>query len=435
MLSQADEDVLATCYRHLQERPIEPGHPFYVEIWEHSDHDPIQRLRKHILWTEIESLQLFSGFNGSGKTTQLRRLKQELEEQGYLVIYADADEYLNLREPIEVEELLVTIAGAFSGQIDSSLLTDSYWKRFVNYLEAEVKLSEITFKTDPVSFKAELKSSPTLRQRIRKAIESRLPEFRRQVQAFVDEAVRAVYTKTPGRRIVFLFDSFEKLRGTLSNEDEVMASVERVFGRNMNVLQLPGVHCVYSVPAFVPFFVGNAEVVLIPSIKLWKKRVNGEEQPHEAGQNVMRQILEKRFGHAQHRLFGEPDGEGRYTIAEALIDASGGDLRYLLRLFREALLATKSLPISERVAKQAIATVRNDFKPSIEDARWLDKIHREQAADPQTAKAADVNRFMRLLDSHMILLYKNETSWYDSLPLIREEVERILASNPAPVPE
>jgi len=436
MLSQADEDVLATCYRHLQERPIEPGHPFYVEIWEHSDHDPIQRLRKHILWTEVESLQLFSGFNGSGKTTQLRRLQRELEAQGYLVIYADADEYLNLREPIEVEELLVTIAGAFSGQIDSSLLTDSYWKRFVNYLETEVKLSEITFKTDPLSFKAELKSSPTLRQRIRKAIESRLPEFRRQVQAFVDEAVRAVYTKTPGRRIVFLFDSFEKLRGTLSNEDEVMASVERVFGRNMNLLQLPGVHCVYSVPAFVPFFVGNAEVVLIPTIKLWKKRVNGaEEQPHEPGQNVMRQILEKRFGHAQHLLFGEPDGEGRYTTAEALIEASGGDLRYLLRLFREAFLATKSLPISERVAQQAIATVRNDFKPSVEDARWLDKIHREQAADPQTAKAADVNRFMRLLDSHMILLYKNETSWYDSLPLIREEVERILASNPEPVAE
>lgn len=35
----------------------------------------------------------------------------------------------------------------------------------------------------------------------------------------------------------------------------------------------------------------------------------------------------------------------------------------------------------------------------------------------------------------MILLYKNETSWYDSLPLIRLEVERILASNPEPVPE
>ncbi|HEX3685655.1 MAG TPA: hypothetical protein VHU83_24180 [Bryobacteraceae bacterium] len=86
----------------------------------------------------------------------------------------------------------------------------------------------------------------------------------------------------------------------------------------------------------------------------------------------------------------------------------------------------------QRLRKHILWT---DFKPSVEDAHWLDKIHREQAADPQTAKAADVNRFMRLLDSHMILLYKNETSWYESLPLIREEVDRILASNREPVTE
>ena len=260
MLSQADDDILAVCYRHLQERPIEPGHPFYVEIWEHSDHDPIQRLRKHILWTEAESLQLFSGFNGSGKTTQLRRLQRELEARGYLVVYADAENYLNLREPVEIQELLITIAGAFSDNLDPSPLIDSYWDRLVNYLEkTEVTFSEATLKTPAISFKAELKSSPTFRQRIRKTIESRLPEFRRQVHAFVEEAVKTVTAKTPERRIVFLFDSFEKLRGT--------------------------------------------------------------------------------------------------------------------------------------------------------------------------------NRFMRLLDSHMVLLYKNETSWYDTLPLIRDEVARILTSNPEPVPE
>jgi len=437
LLTEADDDLLATCYRNLREQPIDPSDPFYVEIWEHSDHDPVRRLRKHILWTEFESLQLFSGFSGSGKSTQLLRLKRDLEAHSYLVLYADAENYLNIREPIELEDLLVTIAGAFSDQLDPSLLTDSYWDRLVNYLvKTDVSIPEATFKTPNFSFKAELKSSPTFRQRIRKTIESRLPEFRRQVEVFVDEVVRTVYKKTPGRRVVFLFDSFEKLRGTTSNEREVIASVERVFGRSVDVLQLPGVHCVYSVPAFVQFFITNAKLELIPTIKLWKKRLKGEEQPHDPGLDVLRQLLEKRFGApAQRRIFGEPDAQGRYPIAETLIAASGGALRYLLRLFRESLLITQSLPISPAVAEQAIATVRNDFKPSIEDARWLDKIHREQAADPQTADAPDVNRYMRLLDSHMILLYKNETSWYDSLPLIRSEVDRILALNPDPAPE
>ena len=41
---------------------------------------------------------------------------------------------------------------------------------------------------------------------------------------------------------------------------------------------------------------------------------------------------------------------------------------------------------------------------------------------------------MRLLDSHLMLLYKNDVSWYDSHPLVREEVDRILALNPDAVP-
>lgn len=169
-LSPAEDQIVATCYRSLQEKPIHPGDPFYVEIWEHSDYDPVRRLRKHIVWSEVESLQLFSGFSGSGKSTQLLRLQQEFTAEGYLVVYAKADDYLNLGEPIAVEELLVTIPGAFSDELDPSLLGESYWDRLLNYLgKTEVSVSEVTFKLPAASFKAELKASPTFRQRVRKS--------------------------------------------------------------------------------------------------------------------------------------------------------------------------------------------------------------------------------------------------------------------------
>ena len=183
-------------------------------------------------------------------------------------------------------------------------------------------------------------------------------------------------------------------------------------------------------PAFVQFFT-YGELVIIPTIKVWKKRVPGQpETLHEPGVEVLRALLGKRFGkEAQERIFGPPDSRGQHEAIEKLIAASGGALRDLLRLFREALLAADCLPIPERVVAQAIATVRNDFKTSVEDARWLQKIHVEQSADPQTSKASDVNRYMRLLDSHLILFYRNDSSWYDSHPLVREEVERIMALN------
>lgn len=98
-ISPADEEILARSYRSMQEKPIAPGDPYYVPIWENSAHDPVARLRKHIKWTEVESLQLFSGFSGSGKTTLLRRLQQNLEHEQYLVLYANAEDYLNLGNP------------------------------------------------------------------------------------------------------------------------------------------------------------------------------------------------------------------------------------------------------------------------------------------------------------------------------------------------
>jgi hypothetical protein len=433
-LSDQDDAILASCYRNLQDHPITPDDPFYVQIWERSEHDPVHRLRKHILWSEVQSLQLFSGFSGSGKSTQLRRLQRDLESKGYLAVYADANDYLSLGDPIEIEELLISIAGAFSENLEPSLLHEPYYARLLNYLsQTAVAIPEVTFKIPAASFKAELKTSPTFRQRVRKAVQSNLPEVRRQVESFVEDVVKAVQNRTPGRRIVFLFDSFERLRGTPSNQEEVMASVERLFGRYMDMLRLPFVHCVYSVPAFVQFALNYSELVIIPTIKVWEKRVNGQpERPHEPGRVVLREMLAKRFGDAQRRIFGEPDERGRFATAETLIEASGGALRDLLRLLREALLAALSLPIQDRIMQQAIATVRNDFKTSVEDARWLRKIHQEQAADPQSSKASDVNRYMRLLDSHLMLFYKNDVSWYDSHPLVRDEVERILALNPEP---
>lgn len=379
---------------------------------------------------------MFSGFSGSGKSTQLRRLQADLEAKGYLVVYANAQDYLNLGEPIAIEELLITIVGAFSDNLAPSLLKESYWDRLVNYLvRTEVQIGEATFKMSSASFKAELKTSPTFRQRVRKALESRLPEVRNQMDIFMSEAVKSIEARTPGQRTVFLFDSFEKYQGTPSNEEEIMASIERLFGSYLEMLQLSYIHCVYSVPAFVRYLSTCGELVLIPSVKLWRKRPVGqmEQTPHEPGFAVMREIVAKRFGSAAcRRIFGEPDQEGRHPALEKLIEASGGALRDLFRLLRETLLAAQSLPVSDRVVDQAVAVVRDDFKTSIEDARWLDKIHREQAADLQTSKAADVKRYMRLLDSHLILYYMNNTSWYDTHPLVREEVKRILALNPEP---
>jgi hypothetical protein len=79
-----------------------------------------------------KSLSLFSGFRGSGKTTELFRLQKRLQEMDYTVLYADALDYVNPAAPIEISDLLIILAGAFSDALQEMKIdvsTENYWTR------------------------------------------------------------------------------------------------------------------------------------------------------------------------------------------------------------------------------------------------------------------------------------------------------------------
>src|SRR5215216_5986090 len=96
------------------DEPIQPDDERYVQIYQNPETDPIERLKEHIELTEVESMQFFSGFRGSGKTTELFRLKSNLEADGYFVIYANALNYINTSGELDITDLLIVLAGAFS---------------------------------------------------------------------------------------------------------------------------------------------------------------------------------------------------------------------------------------------------------------------------------------------------------------------------------
>src|ERR1700732_2507372 len=101
-----------------------------------------------------KSLRLFSGFRGSAKTTELFRLQRSLEAQGYFVLYADALDYVNANEPIEITDLLMVLAGAFSGGLgtlnllNADLARETFWDRLRTFLHLEVAVKEVVVKTE-----------------------------------------------------------------------------------------------------------------------------------------------------------------------------------------------------------------------------------------------------------------------------------------------
>ena len=59
------------------DRPLEPDEDWYVDLYhdpELTAYDPVEQLATGIEWSDLESTHLFSGFRGTGKSTELRRL-------------------------------------------------------------------------------------------------------------------------------------------------------------------------------------------------------------------------------------------------------------------------------------------------------------------------------------------------------------------------
>ena len=131
-MAKADNAFLQSFYQQLIDKPLEPDDRLYVPLYEKgatSPSDPVNELQATIEWSPIESAQLFSGFRGTGKSTELRRLKAQLEkappEQGSTkVVLCDMQEYLNLTTPIDVSDFLLAVAGAFGDALktDPALL-------------------------------------------------------------------------------------------------------------------------------------------------------------------------------------------------------------------------------------------------------------------------------------------------------------------------
>jgi hypothetical protein len=114
-LSKDDREFVRGVYRLVADRALEPDDPLYEPIHEQmNEDDPVAIMQSRIELADVQTMQLYSGFSGSGKTTELFRLRRNLREQGYVVLYADADSYVNYVEPLTIADMLMVAAGAFS---------------------------------------------------------------------------------------------------------------------------------------------------------------------------------------------------------------------------------------------------------------------------------------------------------------------------------
>jgi hypothetical protein len=82
-IAKEDRDFLRGINRRVADQALEPNDPLYEPIYEQLDaDDPVAIMQARIELSDVQTMQLFSGFSGAGKTTELFRLRRNLLDAG-----------------------------------------------------------------------------------------------------------------------------------------------------------------------------------------------------------------------------------------------------------------------------------------------------------------------------------------------------------------
>jgi hypothetical protein len=432
-LAANTREDLKKLYNALADRVLEPGDPVYVaQVNCQGQNDAIEEIAAEIEFQDGGGVCLFTGQRGTGKSTELKRLKKRLEDVGAVVFYADLSEFMLLTKEVEISDFLVSVAGAMSEQVQAKYGASpgnrNYWQRFTTFMQTEVEIKEFGAKLAGIDIKAALKSDPDFKRRVQEASRGYVAQLSKEAHEFLAEAVNFVRAQEgdPNLKVVLLIDSVERIRGVGSEAMAVYESVRNLFFGHAEHLRVPLLHLVYTIPPYLSVLAAGAGSLMggavprrLVSTHIFKDR---SREPDPAGLEVLRTVVARRF----------PGWKALFQ-AEALDQlalSSGGDLREFFRLIRLCLPAVRDdsqLPLSPAAVKQAENAARGEMLPIPADhLSWLKRI--TQTHDTCLAKDVDLPTLAHFLDNRLVLNYRNGSDWYDVHPLLREVVDAHVAS-------
>lgn len=375
---------------------------------------------------ESQSTHLFSGFRGTGKTTELSRLARELEQRGFTVLHMSARSYHPLTEALSIEELAVLLAAGIGEacaevlgeqQLDDAA-REGIWARIKGTIERAFKQTQLSFKLGPMELRAALWQGDSAAQSLRKLIGGRHDLLKNFLHEFVTEIALSVRP----RQIVILVDELEKYDVPIDRVGSVYRQMANLFLNSAELLKLPNCHTVYTVPPYLAFIhagVGaqyEQRLYLLPSVKL-----RGRRPAHDVfapGVAALRALLSERID--LQRLFG-PDCD---SCVNRLIGASGGSIRDLFSLTRDTIETAlrQGLPVGMPAVEQAIA-YHAAFRPLLKESFELLR-DIEAQGDLTDIDSNRQDGFAQAMDQHLVLCDWNGEFWYDTHPMIEPQLER-----------
>ncbi|MEZ4296418.1 MAG: hypothetical protein R3B70_15710 [Polyangiaceae bacterium] len=439
------KNELAALIRAFQEGPVPAGSNWYLPFHEQRGaprgHDAVARLRPPIAASPNGSTcQIFSGFQGSGKTTELFRFQAEMEEGGRPVVFLRGAELVNLFSPIEPSDLLLAVAAgvAYSLETNKKLpnpVRKTLRDRIGEFVDS-IKLSELSTGLgvdlglgtgakaglNLLRLRLALTENPSFKTQVQQKYRATLDQFLAAFHKLMRAARDLLVPDKQGMSPILLVDDLEKIQGVGAESLRVQETVEQLFWKFHDTLRIEGWHTVWAAPPYLQLLNGAAvgrydRCVILPMVRVWDN--NPERTPNEEGISAMEKCLRKRGDIGSLFLNDES--------LRKMITVSSGHLRDLVRLIREAAMEAyaqtdPTRPLNEVDAQAVINDYAGACQRAIydEDIPWLRRLAESRALSLPTASM--LPRAAKLIDTAVVMAYRNGEEWFDVSAPVRAKI-------------
>ncbi|MGF1492413.1 MAG: P-loop NTPase fold protein [Microcoleaceae cyanobacterium] len=405
---------------------------YYVDFSDVRGGKLIEQIARTItrLSPDSPTCQLFTGHIGSGKSTELLRLKSLLEAEDFHVIYFESSQDLDMAD-VEITDILLAISRQVSDNIEQLKITlettrfKDLLQGIIDIFKPQIQLSDASngLSQAIAQITVKTKDSRELRSLMRQYLGPRTNNILEAINGELLEPTVEQLKQRGKAGLVIIIDNLDRIMNSRTATGRPQP--EYLFvdqGDQLNQLRC---HVVYTIPLGLIFSSDLGRLVArfgsdpksLPMVPV--KLLNG--QPCEPGLGRLRElVIARAFPKADKAdaLQFVPQVFDQLSTLDRLCLASGGHVRSLLVLLYSCL-QREDPPLSRDNLEQVILQRRHQLLLAIESEEWgkLRQVH-------QTKRLSGLSEYQPLLRSLWVFEYHFQKDfWFDVNPILAEAPE------------
>ncbi|MEQ9668070.1 P-loop NTPase fold protein [Coleofasciculus sp. G2-EDA-02] len=388
---------------------------------------------------------LFTGHIGCGKSTELLRLKAELEEEGFHVVYFESSEDLEMAD-VDIADVLLAIARRISQSLATIQLgkltgLQTLLQGAARVLNAEVQGVKIKVpnlgdvgvgsQEDTVSLAfgigeitAKTKSDATLRQRLNQYLGPQKTQLLQVINQELIEPAIAKLKQQGKNGLVVIVDNLDRIDN--SAKPWGRPQQDYLFVDQSECLTKLHCHLVYTMPLGLKFSNDYGMLTqrfperpkILPMVPVQLK----DGSDCQAGISLLRQmVLARAFPDLEEKERLESCTEifDNLESLDYLCYRSGGHVRDLLKLLNDWIKKERKFPLCRETLEKLVRLYRNEMTLRISDSQWglLRQVQ-------QRKWVSDDQGYEMLIRSRLVFeYYYDDESWFDLNPILVDAQE------------